>query len=297
MTKPKPPSPVAMWSSITARAKAASRTSSKTPGELQREYVYGRLLARVFADQDDSWVLKGGTALLMRVEDARHSKDVDLLHRVRDLSAAEVDLRRVLAQDLGDWMRFVVTGTFPLGGDQQPDVSGMQVNVECFCGAQKIQAFHIDLVVGSLMTADPDVAAAPSVIAVPQIDPPRLRLYPVVDHVADKVCATEAVYPGGRESSRVRDLVDLLVIARTQQIDGSALDAAIAGERTHRGLPGRDAFTVPAAWSTTYAKVAANTPSPSGFDEAVVLAGDFLDPVLQGAVSGLSWSPETGRWA
>ncbi|MGH8777149.1 MAG: hypothetical protein ACRDWI_19065 [Jiangellaceae bacterium] len=46
------------------------------------------------------------------------------------------------------------------------------------------------------------------------------RLYPVADQIADKVCATmETNYPGGKRSSRVKELVDLVALAHTQTVD------------------------------------------------------------------------------
>ena len=51
------------------------------------------------------------------------------------------------------------------------------------------------------------------------------------DHIADKLCATQALYgPMRRPSSRTRDLVDLVTFARTQDVDGADLTAAIEGE-------------------------------------------------------------------
>src|SRR5664280_1097851 len=47
--------------------------------ELQRQFAYDRLLARAFMGPDaDRWVLKGAGALLVRLPEARHSRDIDL---------------------------------------------------------------------------------------------------------------------------------------------------------------------------------------------------------------------------
>lgn len=52
-----------------------------TVDELQRQFAYGRALARLFtAPEADSWVLKGAGALLARLEQARHSKDIDVCY-------------------------------------------------------------------------------------------------------------------------------------------------------------------------------------------------------------------------
>jgi Nucleotidyl transferase AbiEii toxin, Type IV TA system len=52
--------------------------------ELQRQFAYDRLLARVFDGPDaDRWILKGAGALLARLPDARHSRDLDLAYSAR----------------------------------------------------------------------------------------------------------------------------------------------------------------------------------------------------------------------
>jgi hypothetical protein len=82
------------------------------------------------------------------------------------------------------------------------------------------------------------------------LEPVKLRLYPVVDHAAVKLCATQSRYGsmGGR-STRVRDLVDLAIFARTHDIDGTALANAIASEWSLRHLEGTPAFDPPPEWA------------------------------------------------
>ncbi|KGM13445.1 nucleotidyl transferase AbiEii/AbiGii toxin family protein [Cellulomonas bogoriensis] len=80
---------VALWSAVIARAKATARATSVDSAALVRRFVFSRFLARVFHDPSSPWVLKGGTAVLARVHDARTTKDVDLLHRRGDLDDAE----------------------------------------------------------------------------------------------------------------------------------------------------------------------------------------------------------------
>lgn len=80
--------PEAWWNSARDRARTAARASGRDPHYVLREFVYERFLARVFHDGDLPWVLKGGVALLARVEDARYSRDVDLLHAGDDVEHA-----------------------------------------------------------------------------------------------------------------------------------------------------------------------------------------------------------------
>lgn len=86
-----------------------------------------------------------------------------------------------------------------------------------------------------MMTTAPEVKVDP-VLDLRGISAAPIRLYPVVDHIADKVCATQATYgdDGTRPSSRVRDLV---VFGRTQDVDGDELIVAMRAEWAHRSLP------------------------------------------------------------
>ena len=125
------------------------------------------------------------------------------------------------------------------------------------------------------------------------------RLYPLVDQIADKVCATADSY-NGRPSSREKDLVDLVVIAVTQDVDGSALGVAIATETMRRKMVQIDTFVVPRSWGASYAKMARRVPHCAGFesvDLAVGLVGRFIDPVLDGSANGLKWTADTRMWA
>src|SRR6266545_3261685 len=71
--------PAAFRAALTDRLKNLAASSAFTVAELQRQFAYDRLLARIFRAPDaQRWVLKGATALLARLDVARHSKDVDL---------------------------------------------------------------------------------------------------------------------------------------------------------------------------------------------------------------------------
>lgn len=57
-------------------------------------------------------------------------------------------------------------------------------------GATTWASFHIDVVAaGVQMTGTPEHVPALAAIAVPGIDQPGYRAYPMVDHIADKTCA------------------------------------------------------------------------------------------------------------
>lgn len=137
----------------------------------QREFVFGRFLARVFAEDSSrasEWVLKGGTAMLLRVHDARATKDLDLLHELGDLDAAVRALDLAAARDLGDYFRFRREGIRYAGtAPTQPAVAGARVTFEVSCGTKRLGRLGVDLVTGSLMTAAPDLVPTTNVAVLP----------------------------------------------------------------------------------------------------------------------------------
>lgn len=101
---------VALWSAAVSRARAVAVETGLPVNAILRRFVFQRFLARVFADPASSWVLKGGTAVLTRVHDARTTKDVDLFHEVGSLDAALEALRLAVGeQSVSDHFRFVIT--------------------------------------------------------------------------------------------------------------------------------------------------------------------------------------------
>lgn len=66
-----------------------------------------------------------------------------------------------------------------------------------------------------------------------------------------------------------------------------------------RSLPPFTELTVPSAWGRAYAKEAKDVPYCADhrtLELASVLMRAFIDPVLRGEASGLTWSPESIAW-
>ena len=290
----------ALMAAATARVKTTAVATGEDRAGLMRRFVFDRFLARVFAHPTSPWVLKGGSAVLARVHDARTTKDIDLLHQLGNIDAAVAALRAVLDVDMGDHFRFVITKVDKdVGGMAQPNVDGARVNIDAYVGTGQYGNFHVDLVTGSLMTADPEVRPATS-IDVPGLTAPLLRLYPVVDHIADKLCAIQALYgEDQRPSSRYRDLVDLVVFAITEDIEGAQLTTAILGEWTHRSMVGEPRFDPPVEFERAYPPIARRVPrcaAHTAYADAAALVSAMLAPALDGTATGRRWVAATTAW-
>lgn len=266
-----------------------------TLDELQRQFAYDRALARLFSSPDaDRWVLKGAGALLARLATARHSKDVDVFFNATGADADDaVDaLQAALRIDLGDHFDFDITRVTPL----HEEAKGARVHVNARLGPTAFANFHIDVVVGTAMTGTPDILAPLTPLDIEGLVRPYYRVFPLADHLADKLCAIIGTYAGGGEpasSTRVKDLVDIAIIATTQTISSQALRIAVVTNAALRMLTLPERFAIPdqLGWATRYPRVAAHAPGPvSDYDTAVNLARAVFDPVLNATATG-AWDP------
>lgn len=220
-----------------AAGKAAAADPSLDVNKwIQVEY-FNRFLSRVFSEGDGSgWVLKGGTGILARVPSTRATRDIDLYRQGFTLQQAFDELIRLAVVVLGDHFRFeYVSHIHSIGTDTQPYTEGYRVTFNIFIGLRAKGSLHVDLAVGAGITGDVTTADPATTLDLPRLVRHQYRLYPVVDQIADKVCATMATY-GERTSSREKDLVDLVVFAATHDIDGTALRIAIATEGRRRQM-------------------------------------------------------------
>ena len=293
--------PAAVESAIRSAAqKAAQNDKSLSTQERIRLEYFHRFLCRIFSETPtDAWLLKGGTALLARVPSARATSDVDLFNQRHSLAAALTELRRLAALDLGDFFRFEdVSHTDSLGGKQQAYTEGIRVSFDVYLGVNKKDRLNVDLVVKAVTTETPETIIPSNVLTLPKLPQCEYRLYPLVDQMADKVCATLSVY-NGYPSTRVKDLVDLVVLTLTQTIDGGSLEVAITREAASRGLPLPETFTVPPDWDASYRKLASPIPDCKDYLTvalATSLVNALLEPVLAGKAKGLRWDPKIRAW-
>jgi hypothetical protein len=104
----------------------------------------------------------------------------------------------------------------------------------------------------------------------------------------------------GRPSTRFRDLVDLVLIAHSQQVPADDLVVAFSSERLRRDLSKLDELVVPdeELWRTGYRTVARDVPGvvEKTLPEALPLARRFVNPVLAGAAAGGTWDPVALAW-
>lgn len=265
---------------------------------------FDRFLSRVFADGEASeWLLKGGMSVLARVPRSRTTKDVDLasLHSA-DLADAERALSELVAVDLGDHLTFRLIRSAPTGqGDNQPGVATRRFVFACLDTGDDVQVdtITVDVVVAPAPIGQVEVVEPANRLHLrrPLVTHPY-RLYPLVDQIADKVCATVDTYPGGKPSSRVKDLVDLVVLAQSQSVELTELRAAIEAKRVLSGLAPFERIDIPEDWHRTYPATANGVPTAQTYTAATAaeLVAAFVEPALAKSINTAYWEPSELTW-
>ncbi|MDN5641010.1 MAG: nucleotidyl transferase AbiEii/AbiGii toxin family protein [Actinomycetia bacterium] len=296
-------SPQAVARAISDAAQAAARRSDRPVGQIVRQEDYRRFLARVFihGDGEARWVLKGGNALLARVPEARTTRDVDLLGRVEDLDDAQRELELLVSEDLGDHFTFALSRTKDQGrGDAQPYLVGRRLVFDTRLGTKKRGPISVDLVVGTQPIGQIRSQKPQDILGLSKLPNAVYQLYPIEDHIADKVCAMLESHAGGMPSSREKDLVDLVIMALVDDewaIEAGSLGQALRIESRRRKLDLPDRLVAPSSWGSGYASQVKQT-AAQGFatvEAAMGLMRDFLDPVMAGVAAG-RWDPRSRRW-
>jgi hypothetical protein len=285
--------PAAFRSALTDRIKATAASGPWTIQQLQRQVSYDRILERLYLI-DNGWIVKGATALLARDLGVRASLDVDVYRDVTR-QIAEADLRRAAALDLGDWFRFDVGTGSPIA------TASVRLAVTALIGTTVWVRFHVDLVGADLqMTGQPDDVPPLARGVIPDVEQHGYRVYPLVDHIADKIAAIyERHGDAGGPSTRYRDLVDLVAIVGSCAVRADAQIIALRSEFERRRLTWPVRFEAPdrATWRTGYAAEAQRSllTAERSLDDALAAVAPFVDPLFDGSVHG-QWSPGERIW-
>ena len=203
-----------------------------------REVAYRRLLARLFNARPEGWVVKGGAALLLRLDPNRTSNDIDIayLDQAAEHAVALAALQADAALDLGDFFHFEV-GAGHLDVVDHPVERAWTAPVTARIGQKEWTTFGIDLVLPSTtINAETPTSITPLVGDATVDGIPGLTLLAIAPQLADKTCAMFERHGTDRApSSRPRDLADIAMIAQqVDDIDGDELQAALRAEEQRR---------------------------------------------------------------
>ncbi len=266
------------------------------PQRLQQQIAFERLLARLALDRE--WVLKGGFALQLRYGlRARPTRDVDL-RTPREPTAALDRLRQATAAAPStDHFSFEF-------GEVAQELQGapggsLRVRVVARVAGLEFVTFHLDLSSGDAVVDPPDILRGSDLLQFAGIAPIEFPVYPVPQHLAEKLHAY--TLPRGQENTRVRDLVDLVLIAATETVEADRLSRSVEATFAIRGThPLPERFPEPpVSWAQPFAALAAEAAclSTTELREGYTLAAQFWNPFLSGGAAYQVWLPHERHWS
>jgi predicted nucleotidyltransferase component of viral defense system len=285
-------SPVAFRAALEARLKD-EQTTEVGLSRLRKRVAFERLLARLVAVAPDAWVLKGGFALELRLGSrARSTRDVDVDWRLASADAAAL-LRDAAVLELDDYFEFTVERA---SEDDDLAGGGERWAVDAVVAGRPFERVAIDIGFGEPVL-EPETVASSELLVFAGLPPTTVRAIAIEQHVAEKLHAYTRIYARGRSSSRVKDLVDLAVIAHTTELDArrlrTSIDAIFSRRATH---PIPDVVRRPPAdWARSWRAMAAHVPAADTVAEGHAVIAAMLDPILAGKAAG-TWKPLTGAW-
>jgi hypothetical protein len=260
----------------------------------RKRVVFDRFLARLVDVAAGQWVLKGGFALDLRLEDrARSTKDIDLAWQADEDELLDV-LIDAAVHDQGDFFTFAVERT----GDP-PDRFG---GAHRFRVAASLAGRLLETIVVDVGQADDvvgvEILTTPDLLGFAGIAPVAVPAIPIAVQVAEKLHAYTRLYEGGRVSSRAKDLVDLALIAHLFTLDAGQLKRAIedvfATRATHE--PPQVMPPSPEQWREPFGQMATAVGLDRDLDVGQSAAAAMLDPILEHQIHAGTWNPETQQW-
>jgi hypothetical protein len=240
---------------------------------LRRQVAFERLLARVFRQPDAVWLLKGGYAMELRLQQrARTTLDVDLMvvdvKELRLVAGAKQNeqtsdvaydyLRQLADNDLDDFFQYVIAK--PRSITTTPG-GGMRCSVDSRIGGKTFANFHVDIGLGDIVVGEPEWVSGRGLLEFAGVAPIRIQLLPSAQQIAEKFHAYTYQWDD-RVNTRVKDLVDLVLLFETQELDRDEVRRAVVATFSHR-----DTHPLPVHLP----------PPPGEWAEAFVALADELD--------------------
>ncbi|MFD8562426.1 nucleotidyl transferase AbiEii/AbiGii toxin family protein [Streptosporangium canum] len=210
-------SAVSLRQALESRLKDQADTSGTDLGRLRRRVLFERVAARLSAFRPGRWVLKGGAVMEFRLLDrARVTKDLDLAIRSGELGADTLrdELIETLGPDLdGDGFVFRVAAPTEL----QADGAGRpayRFGIEARLAGKQFTSFRLDAALRPEEIAETDQLRLPGALSFAEVPARSVEAVHPRQHFAEKLHALTKDY-GGRPNTRVKDLVDLVLLIET----------------------------------------------------------------------------------
>ncbi len=261
----------------------------------RKRVAFDRLLVRLQVVAADRWVLKGGFALDLRLAArARSTKDVDIEWRAAEDELADT-LLDAADHDAGDF--FVLS--IERGGTPADRLGGAhRFRVSASLAGRPFEAFVLDVGLRADDSAGVETLRTDDFLAFAEIEPIEIPAVPLELQIAEKLHAYTQTYEGGRASTRVKDLVDLALIAELSPLDAVTLRREIESVFDRREAQAPHSLpSPPPGWALPFGRLAEEVGISAELAAGHREAAAMLDPVLGGEITIGEWRPVERAWS
>lgn len=287
----------AFRTSLEQRLRDQAIETRRPLARLRKEVAHHRLLARILESAPrEAWALKGGLALLARLDDrARATSDADANWR-STAEELERTLDRAAALDVDDRFSFEIGNPRPLEGESTE--GALRFPIVVVLSGREFERVNLDV---NLVPTDQrpiEEIQLRDLLGFAGIPAPIVPAIPVAQQLAEKVHAYVRYYGNG--SSRPRDLYDMLVIAERLPVPPATAVLEVCREtfamRETHWPP--DLPEPPHTWEKAWADFVTvyEIPWPT-LQAAGASLHAFWDPLVAEAVGEADWDPDGWRWA
>ena len=261
---------------------------------LRKWIAFDRFLARLVSLNPKDWILKGGFMMeLFFQKRARTTKDIDLHCRLEEEEIYQ-QLQSAGSSDLNDWFRFEVAAP---QSENQFLQDMKRFNVKSLLASRQFENFHVDVNSSDMLMDRPKEIDGMDLLAFAEIPPIKILCYPLTQQVAEKIHALSRTYQSG-EVSRVKDVVDILLIATSERFSSRKLRDSITSTFQNRNSSDLDTSIprINSIYSRDYASMARQIGlTIISLDEANNALKSFLLPILQMKKPSM-WNPAKWKW-
>jgi Nucleotidyl transferase AbiEii toxin, Type IV TA system len=239
------------------RLSAAAKAEGVDLQRMRRQLAFDRLLVRLFAEGNPPWRLKGGYALELKLSIARTTRDLDLGISSGFASGEQLleTLQSAAVADTGDFFVYAIGEPVmdldgaPHGGSRHP--------VECGLDGRLFARFHLDIGMGDIQREPGEWTEPRDWLGFAGIAARRFPSISREEHFAQKLHAYTLHRPG-RSNTRVKDLIDLVLLIDSAALDQQRLKQDIMDtfQRRETHPAPRTLEPPPDFWGPVFAKLA-----------------------------------------
>lgn len=252
--------PQSPWrASLEARIDNRAAQLGVASTRIRRQVAFQRLLARLARTQ--GWVLKGGFCLETRLDVARATMDLDMVTSASATDALGLQdlLDETLDRDVdGDGFTFRVGLPRRLAGEDAGN-AGWRSAVTAMLAGREFQSVRLDVVARQAEIAGGiEDLLVPAPVVGTRLTGVLIAAVEVAQHAAEKAHAYARVYAYERFSTRVKDLVDLVLMTEAGLLDPGAWGLRLGHVYRIRDdrLPPKSLVEPPQSWDGPYAALA-----------------------------------------